>query len=88
MTLKSQWRAHTRTQLRVEHIILNTRWILKGGLVLAVLREQVNPPYKHQHAVANKYNLPYFDGDGRYLHAIVALELRELEEDHFTLAQR
>lgn len=36
-------------------------------------------PCKHQHAVANKYNLsapnlvPYFNGDGRYLHAIVAL---------------
>ena len=36
-------------------------------------------PCKHQHAVANKYNLtapnlvPYFNGDGRYLHAVVAL---------------
>ena len=36
-------------------------------------------PCKHQHAVASKHNLtapnlvPYFNGDGRYLHAIVAL---------------
>ena len=36
-------------------------------------------PCKHQHAVANKHNLtaptlvPYFNGDGRYLHAVIAL---------------
>ena len=36
-------------------------------------------PCKHQHSVANKYNLtaptllPYFNGEGRYLHAVIAL---------------
>ena len=36
-------------------------------------------PCKHQHALANKYNLvapnliPYFNGDGRYLYALIAL---------------
>ena len=47
MTLKSQQGAHARTQLRVEHAILNTRWILKGGLVHAVLGELVNPVENH-----------------------------------------
>ena len=36
-------------------------------------------PCKHQHAVAKKFNLtapnllPYFNGEGRYLHALIAL---------------
>ena len=36
-------------------------------------------PCKHQHSVAQKYNLiapnllPYFNGEGRYLHALIAL---------------
>ena len=36
-----------RTQLRVEHEILNTRWILKRGPVHAVLGELVNPVGNH-----------------------------------------
>ena len=64
------------------------RWILKGGLVHAVLEELVNP-CKHQHAVANKCNLtapnlvPYFNGDGRYLHAIVALGVEKAGDRSF-----
>ena len=57
---------------------------MQRGLVHAALGELVNPSgepckHQHQHAVANKYNLSapnlvtYFNGDGRYLHAIVAL---------------
>ena len=36
-------------------------------------------PCKHQHAVAKKFNLtapnllPYFNGEGHYLHALIAL---------------
>ena len=46
-------------------------------------------PCKHQHAVANKYNLtapnlvPYFNGDGRYLHAIVALRVDKAGDRSF-----
>ena len=44
---------------------------------------------KHQHAIANKCNLiapnlvSYFNGDGRYLHAIVALGVEKAGDRSF-----
>ncbi len=46
-------------------------------------------PCKHQHAVANKFNLvapnliPYFNGDGRFLYALVALGVEQVGDKSF-----
>ena len=46
-------------------------------------------PCKHQHAVANKLNvtapnlLPYFNADGRYLHALIAVGPHRVGEKNF-----
>jgi hypothetical protein len=48
-------------------------------------------PCKHQHAVAKKYNLnapnllPYFNGDGRHLHAVIAVGMEKAGDRTFYL---
>ena len=48
-------------------------------------------PCKHQHSVAKKYNLtapnllPYFNGEGRYLHALIALGNQGVRDRPFIL---
>ena len=51
-------------------------------------------PCKHQHAVANKFGLtapnliPYFNGDGRYLHGLIAVGLDKVGEKTFYLGMK
>ena len=89
MTLKSQRIVHT--QSRVEHSteyeVDTERWTCTCSV--GRTGQPRGEPCKHQHAVANKYNLtapnlvPYFNGDGRYLHAIVALETEKAGDRSF-----
>ncbi len=51
-------------------------------------------PCKHQHSVANKFNLiapnliPYFNGEGRYLHALIAIGRDKVGDKSFYVGMR
>ena len=71
----------------IEYEVDNERWTCTCSV--GRTGQPSGEPYNHQHAVANKYNLtapnlvPYFNGDRRYLHAIVALGVEKAGDRSF-----